>query len=375
MDRHYRYQSVKTCRIREDALSRPLAKLGAGFGMRHALSRRSGQCVASNGNWQPQVWQGERGTVNRTALNEPTDTLIVAVTPSALFDLGEDEQLLAAEGQQAYLCDQRECESKPLAPGSAFYLVKKLLALNEAARQRVEVVLLSPHSADTSLRMFATLAHHGLTMSRAAFSSGASLHRYAAAFGAHLFLSTDAEEVRLALRCGIAAATVKGQTPRRADDGVVRIAFDGDAVLFSDEAEHVYANAGLAAFQASETRRRHIALTPGPFKALLTRIAHLQAEYGSVCPIRTALVTARGAPAHERVIRTLRSWNLALDETLFLGGMNKGPFLASFGADLFFDDQQRNCDLAAEHVCVGHVPYGIKNSIPARPMLRVVGAS
>lgn len=137
----------------------------------------------------------------------------------------------------------------------------------------------------------------------------------------------------------------------------------------------MYAYAGLAAFQASETSQRDVALSPGPFKALLTCLFRLQAEYGGACPIRTALVTARGAPAHERVIRTLRSWNLALDETLFLGGMNKGPFLASFGADLFFDDQQRNCDFAAEHVCVGHVPYGIKNCVPARPLLRVVGAA
>jgi 5'-nucleotidase len=309
--------------------------------------------------------------VNRTDPNETTIKLVVAVTPSALFDLREAAPMWAWDEPRALLSGQGEREM-PLAPGSAFYVVKKLLALNEACRQRVEVVLLSPHSAAASVRLFDSIAHHGLAISRAAFAGGAPLHRYAAAFGAHLLLSTDAEDVRLALQNGIAAATVQGQARHGVGDDVVRLAFDGDAVLFSDEAEQVYAGAGLAVFQANESKRRHIPLSAGPFKALLARLCNLQAEYGDGCPIRTALVTARGAPAHERAIRTLQAWGLQVDEACFLGGLNKGPFLAGFGADLFFDDQQRNCDQAAAYVCVGHVPYGVKNPPPARSALRLV---
>ncbi|WP_325170121.1 5'-nucleotidase [Noviherbaspirillum pedocola] len=297
---------------------------------------------------------------------ESCEKLVIAVASSALFDLRESHRVFETEGEDAYARHQRAHEAEAFAPGPAFHLVRKLLALNDARPAQVEVILLSRNSADTSLRIFHSLRHHALGISRAAFTRGAPPYRYAAAFGAHLFLSTDPGDVRMALHAGIAAATVLGPLLGLSADEIVRIAFDGDAVLFSDEAERVFAESGLDAFTRSEIAARHIPLPGGPFQPFLARLHRIQAQYSAhACPIRTALVTARCAPAHERVVRTLRFWDIRIDEALFLGGMDKGPFLKSFGADIFFDDQQRNCDAAAGYVQAAHVPYGVKNAAAA----------
>jgi 5'-nucleotidase len=296
----------------------------------------------------------------------PGEKLVIAVASSALFDLRESHRVFERQGEAAYARYQQVREADAFAPGPAFNLVRKLLALNGASHHRVEVILLSRNSADTSLRIFNSLKHHGLEISRAAFTRGASPYRYAAAFGAHLFLSTDPGDVRLALQAGIAAATVLGPLLGVSSDEIVRIAFDGDAVLFSDEAERVFAESGLDAFTRNEIAARHVPLSGGPFQPFLARLHRIQSQYNAeACPIRTALVTARCAPAHERVVRTLRFWDIRIDEALFLGGMDKGPFLKSFGADIFFDDQQRNCDAAAGYVQAAHVPYGVKNAVAA----------
>ena len=289
--------------------------------------------------------------------------LVVAISSRALFDLEESHRVFTAEGLDAYSRYQREHEDNRLEPGVAFPLVQKLLRLNaDIAAKRVEVILLSHNSADTGLRIFNSIQHYGLDITRAAFTNGAAPWRYVEPFSADLFLSAEVKDVVQALDRGHAAAAI---VPSRtaADEGrELRIAFDGDAVLFSDEAERVYQEKGLAAFAESEKAQAREPLSGGPFRHFLAALHRLQADYPQESsPIRTALVTARSAPAHERVIRTLRAWNIRIDEALFLGGLPKGQFLKTFGADIFFDDQKGHVEAAAGYVTAGHVPHGVSN--------------
>ncbi|WP_407351714.1 5'-nucleotidase [Luteimonas sp. R10] len=292
--------------------------------------------------------------------------LIVAISSRALFDLEDSHALFERDGIEAYAEHQRRYEDEILEPGIAFPLVRKLLALNEGAAPdapRVEVILLSRNSADTGLRIFNSIQHHGLPISRATFTSGEPTWPYIRPFGAQLFLSANPESVRRALANDVAAATIlPAKAPQHRHDQL-RIAFDGDAVIFGDEGERVSQEGGIEAFHRHERERAREPLSGGPFRAFLSALHDLQAAYppGEDSPIRTALVTARSAPAHERVIRTLREWGVRLDEALFLGGRAKGPFLEAFGADIFFDDSQHNIDSARLHVATGHVPHGVSN--------------
>lgn len=294
--------------------------------------------------------------------------LVVAISSRALFDLEESHRVFETEGVDAYCRYQIERENDLLEPGVAFSLVEKLLRLNALSdeRSRVEVVLLSRNSADTGLRIFNSIQHYGLQISRAAFSGGQSPYRYVESFNAHLFLSTDPMDVRSALEQGYAAATILpsnvGMNISHDGGEQLRIAFDGDAVLFSDAAERVYKTEGLDAFSSSERAAANEPLPGGPFKEVLAALHNIQSEFPPEdSPIRTALFTARAAPAHERVIRTLRAWKIRIDEAVFLGGLDKGSFLRTFGADIFFDDQQGHCESARQHVPTGHVPHGVAN--------------
>lgn len=293
------------------------------------------------------------------------DKLVLAISSSALFDLRESHKVYVGQGVAAYRQYQIEHEEEILMPGDAFPLVEKLLALNKTlGHQRVEVILVSRNSADTGLRAFNSIQHYGLGISRAAFVGGRSPDPYLAAFGCHLFLSTHADDVRSALQAGFGAATILSGGARRAASNELRIAFDGDAVLFSDESERVYQSGGLEAFQSHERESARELLGGGPFKPFLAALHKLQQEFADEsCPIRTALVTARSAPAHERVIRTLREWNIRLDESFFLGGLDKSAILDTFGADVFFDDQASHCEKAREVVATGHVPHGVSNEL------------
>jgi len=290
--------------------------------------------------------------------------LVVAISSRALFDLESAHEIFVTQGVDAYCQYQIEHESEVLEKGVAFSLVKKLLDLNdlETEHVRVEIILLSRNSADTGLRVFNSIEHYGLSISRAAFSGGEMPYRYVRPFGAHLFLSADPEDVKAALDAGFAAATILPSKANEKDGGLLKIAFDGDAVIFSDEAEQVYQKGGLAEFEASEKAAAESPLPGGPFKEFLAALHNIQSNYpAKKSPIRTALVTARCAPAHERVIKTLRAWDIRIDEALFLGGMSKGEFLDAYGADLFVDDQQGHCDVASEFVLTGHVPTGVIN--------------
>jgi len=293
--------------------------------------------------------------------------LVIAISSRALFDLSESHQVFETEGVEAYCRYQVDRENEALEPGVAFFLVKKLLDLNLLLGELglVEVILLSRNSSDTGLRVLNSARHHGLDIARAVFSGGAGPYRYVSAFGAQLFLSADPQDVRLALDAGCAAATILPARPASTAPGEsqLRIAFDGDAVLFSDEAEQVYRQHGLAAFNATEAAAAHQPLPGGPFKDFLLALHRIQALFpADSSPLRTALITARGAPSHERVIRTLRDWGIRIDEALFLGGLNKTRFLQAFNADIFFDDQEGHCVSARALVATGHVPHGVANA-------------
>ena len=319
--------------------------------------------------------------------------LVVAISSRALFDLEEENQVFetgsaptanqkpppdlppGVKKDAAYMQLQLERLDVPAKPGVAFSLVKKLLAFNDApesagetaspapAPQRVEVVILSRNDPVSGMRVFRSAQHYGLNIQRGTFNRGAPPWRYLKPLHANLFLSTHLSDVRAALEAGVPAAQVYPQSARASDahPNEVRIAFDGDAVLFSDEAEMVYQAQGLSAFQAHERDKAGQPLLPGPFKPLLEALQRLQQAGTSHMRIRTALVTARSAPAHERAIRTLMNWNIEVDEAMFLGGLEKGPFLREFEPDFFFDDQTGHVNSAAQHVPSGHVASGVSN--------------
>ncbi len=287
---------------------------------------------------------------------------VVAISSRALFDLDESHRIFETEGVDAYARYQIAREEDILSPGIAFNLVHKLLRLNQLSEygQPVEVILLSRNSGDTGLRIFNSIERHGLDIVSAAFTNGENPYAYIESFGADLFLSAHAEDVVAALRAGYAAATILPSVSQSAYPDQLRVAFDGDAVLFTDEAERIYQEQGLDAFSDSEARAAGSPLPGGPFKSVLAAFHQIQSSFpADENPIRTALVTARSAPAHKRVILTLREWGIRIDEALFLGGKDKGPFLKAFGADIFFDDQTRHCESASGHVTTGHVPHGV----------------
>lgn len=289
--------------------------------------------------------------------------LVVAISSRALFDFEDENRVFEAGDDRAYMQLQLARLEQPARPGVAFSLVHKLLAFNGGGDERVEVVILSRNDPVSGMRVFRSAQHYGLPVQRGVFTRGQSPWRYLGPLAANLFLSTNEADVRGALEAGVPAARVLPHA-RRASDAhphEVRIAFDGDAVLFSDEAERVFARDGLDAFQNHERDHSLTPLAPGPFKPLLEALQRLQQQPARGMRIRTALVTARSAPAHERAIRTLMAWQIEVDEAMFLGGLPKGEFLREFEPDFFFDDQTRHVEHAASHVPAGHVAAGVRN--------------
>ena len=291
--------------------------------------------------------------------------LVIGISSRALFDLSQSHQIFEKEGIEAYRDHQIQNEDEILDPGEAFNLVTKILKINDfyKNKDRVEVILLSRNTADTGLRIFNSIESHELDISRAVFCGGESPYKYVKAFGVDLFLSSSKDDVKMAIQNSVASARIISSKSKKLskDDALLRIAFDGDSVIFSDESEKIYAKEGLKAFLENERKQKSI-LKAGPFKSFLVELNKLQSELSHVdCPIRTALVTARSAPSHKRVIKTLRNWGVRIDESLFLGGMKKSEFLKSFKADIFFDDQQNNIEDASAKVTSAHVPFGIKN--------------
>lgn len=327
------------------------------------------------------------------------DKMVVGVSSRALFDLTVENEIFETEGVEAYCKYQIEHERDILKPGPGFGLIRELLRLNSYVKDRelVEVIIMSRNSPDTSLRVFNAIRYYDLPITRAVLVSGASLAPYLEAFGTDLFLSAYEDDVQCAIDSGIAAGIIctehcydeygnncgnfqprqqfkilgidAGKDAVRHDAGEdngqnnmacagIRIAFDGDAVVFTDESEKIYKNFGLTAFEKNEESNADIPLAEGPFAKFLRKLNRLQNEIGTDnCPIRTALVTSRSAPAHERVIRTLRAWKVRVDEVFFLGGIEKKDFLKAFGAQIFFDDQSIHTISASCAVPAARVPY------------------
>lgn len=305
--------------------------------------------------------------------------MVIGVSSRALFDLTIENEIFEKQGLEAYCSYQVEHEQDILKPGPGFRLIKSLLKLNECGREQnlIEVIIMSHNSPNTSLRVFNAIAHYGLPITRSVLVSGASLAPYLAAFHTDLFLSACEEDVQCAIDGGIAAGIICTDTavshaeqgegngkreariiPMPQTAGQIRIAFDGDAVLFTDQSERIFKEKGLNAFEENEKAQAKVPLEEGPFASFLKKLANLQRQFDTEnCPIRTALVTSRSAPAHERVIRTLRSWNVWVDEAFFLGGLDKRDFLKAFGAQIFFDDQVIHTESAAQAVPAALVPY------------------
>ena len=299
----------------------------------------------------------------------PAGRLVIALSSRALFDFEAENQVFEAADDHAYMQLQLQRLEDPARPGVAFSLARKLLAFNAgSALPRVEVVIVSRNDPVSGLRVFRSCQHYGLGVERGVFTRGESPWRYLRPLNAQLFLSANEADVRSALAAGVPAARVTPLAPQAsaAHPQELRIAFDGDAVLFSDEAEQVYQRQGLQAFQAHEQSQMATPLAAGPFKPLLQALQRLhQAGQASGMRVRTALVTARSAPAHERAIRTLMDWRIEVDEAMFLGGLPKGEFLREFEPDFFFDDHPRHVESAARHVPAGHVAHGVANPGPA----------
>ena len=293
------------------------------------------------------------------------DKLVVALSSRALFDFEEENAVFDANDARSYQRLQLSRLDQPAGKGAAFKLVKKLLAFNTAEAHKVEVVILSRNDPVTGLRVFKSAEHHQLPITRGVFLRGRSPYGYLLPLKADLFLSANPDDVRLALEAGFPAARVFAKPPDAAEShpDEVRIAFDGDAVLFSDEAERVYQERGLPAFEEHERMRAGEPLPPGPMQPFLRALHALQKSSppGSAMRIRTALVTARSAPAHDRAVRTLMSWDIEVDEAMFLGGLDKGPFLQVFEPDFYFDDQLAHVHAAAQAGPSGHVDAGVVN--------------
>jgi 5'-nucleotidase len=290
------------------------------------------------------------------------DQLVVAISSRALFDFEEENRVFDETNDHEYMKLQLARVEEPAKPGVAFALVKKLLAFNRE-QARVEVVILSRNDPVSGMRVVNSVRHFGLGIQRCVFTRGESPFAYLRPFNANLFLSANEADVRAALEAGFPAARVAPEGARGSElhPHQVRIAFDGDAVIFSDEAERVFQQGGLDAFQQHESSKATVPLPGGPFKPLLLALHRLQQEGTPSMRLRTALVTARSAPAHERAIRTLMSWQIEIDEAMFLGGLDKGEFLREFHADFFFDDQMKHVANAAAHVPAGHVASGVIN--------------
>lgn len=303
--------------------------------------------------------------------------LVIAVASSALFDLRESDGVFRERGEEGYRAYQREHENDVLAPGVAFPFIRRLLKINgdTDADKPVEVILLSRNDPDTGLRVFNSIRAHGLEISRGAFVTGRAPYRYAAAFNASLFLSANEKDVREAMLAGQPAGLVlASKYEDDMTDNQLRVAFDFDGVLADDEAEIVFHTTGnLGAFHAAEEQKVLKAHNPGPLKELLLKIAALQtSERQKVAndpsyesKIRIAIVTARNAPSHKRMVTTLREWGIQVDETFFLGGIEKRRILEVFEPHIFFDDQRVHLDATAGVVPSVHIPFGIKNVQPA----------
>jgi 5'-nucleotidase len=287
------------------------------------------------------------------------DKLVIAISSRALFDLEEENALFEQEGLEAYYRHQLAHVNEPLAEGSAFRFVRNLLTINKHFDNRlIEVIILSRNNAATGLRIGRTIEHYALPIERSGWTAGTPVARYLNAFKVDLFLSAHEADVREAIAQGVAAATILPHTPvTQAESDMVKIAFDGDAVIFGDESERIYQEQGLEAFIEHERAHAKEPLSKGPFFKFLKTLSDIQSRFPlEQSPIRTALVTARNFSTHERVLGTLDAWGVRVDEAFFQGGVEKYEVVKAFGADIFFDDQDVHLRPTAKETPSARVP-------------------
>ena len=300
------------------------------------------------------------------------DKLVVGISTNALFDLTKEDEIFKTKGVESYKKYQIDNRDKIIEKGIAYSFTRRLLNINKKFpnEKPIEVVLLSKNSPETGLRVFNSIKKYGLDISRAAFTSGKSPFKYIPSFNIALFLSTDKDDVKLAIEKNYPAGLILNTNVNdEEDDDELRIAFDFDGVLADDEAEEVYQKDGIEAFQKSEIYNSDKPLNPGlmlDFFKKLSLFQRLEEEevkkdkkYKKI--IRTGIITARNAPAHERAIKTLESWNVNVDEMFFLGGIEKKRILNSFKPHLFIDDQINHLDKTINNIPLVHIPFGIIN--------------
>lgn len=285
------------------------------------------------------------------------DKLVIGISSRALFDLQMENDIFEEKGLQEYIEYQVQNEDVVLGEGTAYSLIKGLLELNSSFENPiVEVIVMSRNSPETGLRIFNTIDTLELDIKRAAFSGGSNIANYLGAFKVDLFLSKNQEDVQAAIDAGFAAAMVY-DTPLefKPSDTELRIAFDGDAVIFSDESEKIYQTEGLEAFAEFEKKNSQKVLPDGPFAKLFRALFTIKKKRPSL--IRIALVTARNSPAHKRVILTFREWGVNVDEAFFMGGVPKHDILKAFNPHIFFDDQDAHLDDSSKEIPAAKVPY------------------
>jgi 5'-nucleotidase len=288
------------------------------------------------------------------------DKLVIAISSRALFSLEEENSIFDKEGLEAYYDYQLSRLDDPLSKGSGFRFVQNLLAINRKFDNKlIEVIILSRNNAATGLRIGRSIEHYNLDIERTGWTAGTPVSRYLEAFKVDLFLSVHSPDVEEAVNSGVAAATILPHTPITSEESdMVKIAFDGDAVIFGDESEKVYQEKGLEAFIDHERTNAQNPLSKGPFFKFLKTISEIQDKFpmeGS--PIRTALVTARNFSTHERVLGTLEGWGVRVDEAFFQGGVQKYEVIKAFGADIFFDDQDTHLLDTSKETPSAKVPY------------------
>ena len=285
--------------------------------------------------------------------------IVIAVSSRALFNFEEENMVFKTEGEKAYKQFQLSRIDTPAEPGAAFPLVKKLLSFNSREKANVEVLIISHNDPISGLRVFKSAQANGLNITRGVFSGGEPAYKYINPLGASLYLTTSPGSVQQALKNGHPAALIyaNSKASKYADQTQLRVAFDGDGVLFGTESQKIYDLHGIEKFETLETRKANKPLSEGPLKPFLKALHYLQ----TIAPenVRTALVTARNAPSHERAIKTLMKWDIEVHEAFFLGGLSKAEFLKEFDPDIFFDDHDLNCDKASEFVPTAKVDHGV----------------
>ena len=295
--------------------------------------------------------------------------LKVAVSSRALFQLEKEDEIFLKKGKEAYEKYQVKHEKAVLQPGAAFPVVKALLELGE---DDVEVIVVSRNTADTSLRVFNSIQAHGLNICRGFFTGGESIINYLKSLDIDLYLTANDDSAKAAIDNGIPAATMITSAAKYMTEATeLRVAFDGDAVLFGDESEAVFKSEGLEAFGKNESEKANIPMKEGPMAKFLRALSKIQTKQEkegkeSETKIVTALVTARSAPAHARTIKTLRAWGIKVNQAFFLGGLDKTYVLREFKPQIFFDDQHVHTDRASLVVPAGTVPYK-SDSVLAKP--------